>query len=67
LKLKVCDEIERLSEEVIGVAKAIWANPEAGFREYETARLVAEKFAELGLEYRDKLAIRSKSNSTGKW
>jgi len=57
LKSKVCSEIERRNEEIIAVTKAIWANPETGFREVETSRLVAQKFAELGLEYRDGLAI----------
>lgn len=57
LKSKVCQEIDRRSEEIIGVAKAILENPETGFRELKTSRLVAQKFAELGIAYRDGIAI----------
>jgi len=57
MKSKVCDTIERRSEEIIEVSKAIWANPETGFREVKTSQLVAQKFAELGIAFRDGLAI----------
>ena len=32
LKSKVCREIDRRSEEIMGMAKAILRNPELGFR-----------------------------------
>lgn len=57
LKSKVCQEIDRRGEEIIGVAEAILGNPEPGFRELKTSRLVAQKFAELGIAYRDGIAI----------
>ncbi len=57
LKSKVCQEIDRRGEEIIGVAQTILENPEPGFREVKTSRLVAQKFGELGIEYRDGLAI----------
>ena len=57
LKSKVCDEIERRSKEIIGVAETICANPETGFREVKTSRLVAQKFTELGIAFREGLAI----------
>ena len=57
LKAKACQAIDRRSEEVIGVAQAILENPETGFRELKTSGLVAKKFAELGIAYRDGLAI----------
>ena len=57
LKSRVCQEIDRRSEEIIGVAKTILENPEPGFREVKTARLVAKKFSELGIPYRDGLAL----------
>lgn len=57
LKSRICEEIQRRSEEIIGVAKAIEENAETGFREVKTSRLVARKFAELGITYRDGLAI----------
>lgn len=57
LKLRVCREIERQKNEIIGVAQTILENPEPGFREVKTSRYVADKFEELGITYRDKLAI----------
>ena len=57
LKLEVCQEIDRRSEEIIGVAKTILQNPEPGFRELKTSRLVVQKFTELGIACRDGIAL----------
>ncbi len=57
LKRKACDAIEKRKTEVIGVAKSIFQNPEMGFKEQRTARLVARKFSELGIPYRDGIAL----------
>ena len=57
LKLKVCSEIDSRSDEIVMVAKTIMDNPEPGFREKKTSRLVAEKFAGLGINYRNGLGI----------
>ncbi len=57
LKIKVCKVIDHNSESIIAVARHIASNPETGFRETETARLVTEKFAEMGIEFRDGIAI----------
>ena len=57
LKSKVCREIDRRSEETIGIVKAILKTPEPGFRELKTSRLVAQKFAELGIACREGIAI----------
>ena len=57
LKSRVCQEIDRSSEEIIGVAKAVLETPEPGFRELKTSRLVARKFTELGITYQDSIAI----------
>ena len=57
LKKNVCEAIERNAEQIIAVAKDIAANPETGFREVHTAKLLADKFTELGIEFKDGLAI----------
>jgi len=57
LKSAVCQEIDRHSDEIIAVAQTILNNPEPGFREVKTSRLVTQKFAELGIPHRDGLAI----------
>ena len=57
LKQKACAIIEERKSEIIGIAKDILAHPEAGFTETRTARLVAQKFGELGLQHREGLAL----------
>ena len=57
LKAAACREIENHSGEIAGICETILGHPEPGFREERTAALVAEKFTELGIQHRDKLAI----------
>lgn len=57
LKARVCQEIDRKSDEIIQIAKTILDNPEPGFKEFKTSQLVAKKFKELDIPYRDGLAI----------
>ena len=57
LKKNVCDVIERNAEQIIAVAENIAKNPETGFREVETAKLLTRKLTELGIEFKDGLAI----------
>ncbi len=57
LSSRVCQEIDRRSDEIMAVAETILTHPEPGFREFKTARLVADKFSELGIAHKDNLAI----------
>jgi len=57
LKSRVCREIDSRGEAIVAVARTIMDNPEPGFREEKTSRLVAEKFAELGIPHRSGLGI----------
>ncbi len=57
LKARATAEIDRRGEELIGIAKRILDNPEPGFREFKTARTVAEAFRGLGIPYRDGIGI----------
>ncbi len=57
LKKNVCDVIERNAEQIIAVAENIAKNPETGFREVETAKLLTRKLTEMGIEFKDGLAI----------
>jgi amidohydrolase len=57
LKAKVCQEIDKRVEDIIGVAKEILQNPEPGFREQKTSKIVTRKFGELGLSYKDGIAL----------
>ena len=52
--LKVIDE---RSADIIAIGEKILANPEMGYREFETARLVKEELEKLSVRYRDGLAI----------
>ena len=57
LKRRACENIERRKKEIIGVAQQVLSHPEAGFREYRTAGLVAQKFNELQIPHESGLAL----------
>ena len=57
LKRRAAEIIDSKADELTALAQTILKNPEPGFREVKTARLVAEKFAELGLQPRSGLAM----------
>lgn len=56
LKARVCQEIDRQAGRVVALSEEIMRDPETGFREHETARRVADRFAGMGLPYRGGLA-----------
>jgi amidohydrolase len=57
LKSAVQAEIDRRGPELIQVAKTILNNPEPGFREQKTSRLVASKLREFGIPFEDGIAL----------
>jgi amidohydrolase len=57
LKRKACEAIERRKSELVAVAKKVLENPETGFHEFKTSRLVAEEFEKLGIPHRNGLAL----------
>ncbi len=57
LKDAVCTAIDASRDEIIGLGQRILANPELGFKEVGTARLVAETLRQVGLQPREHLAI----------
>ena len=57
LKQLVFQEIDSRADEIVNISKTILANPEPGFREVKTSKLVADKFAEMGLPVRTGLGL----------
>ncbi|HLF03721.1 MAG TPA: amidohydrolase [Dehalococcoidia bacterium] len=57
LKRRAFAAIESHADEIVGMAQTILNHPEPGFREVKTSRLVAGKFAELGIPFRAGLAL----------
>jgi amidohydrolase len=57
LKARVCAAIDEQRDQVVGLATEIFGQPETGFREFRTAAIVARAFRDLGLAYRDGLAV----------
>ena len=57
LKQAVCAAIDRNRERIITLGERIRKQPELGFKEFKTARLAEETFAELGLKPRGGLAV----------
>lgn len=57
LKESVCKTIDDNSDKLVRFAKDIAATPELGFKEEKTSEKVCNFFKELGLSYRNKLAV----------
>ena len=57
LKQRVADAIDDRQDEIIAIGETIMGRPELGFKEFETAALVAQTFGELELDHRTGLAI----------
>jgi amidohydrolase len=57
LKQRVLDEIDRNADHLIAVGERIYRDPELGFKEFRTARIVATEFQRLGLGYHEEIAI----------
>ena len=49
--------IDRRRDWLIEVAQTVLRNPEPGFQEVKTARLVSEKLTELGIAHEDGIAL----------
>src|SRR5262249_52990659 len=57
VKRAVCQTIDREAERIISLGESIRKNPELGFKEFKTARVVEETFKGLGLSPRAGLAV----------
>jgi amidohydrolase len=57
LKASVRAEIDRRGDALVSVAKTILENPEAGFREQKTSRLVQDAFNDMGLRFESGIGI----------
>ncbi len=57
LKAKVLAEIDKNADKIIEIGKKILANPEMGYKEFKTSRLVADTLSELGIPYEEGLAV----------
>ena len=57
LKNRVRQAIDDKADEIVRVSKTILDNPETGFREVKTAKLVADLFGEWGIPHRKGLAL----------
>ena len=57
VKRAVCEAIDRQSEKIVKVGETIRKNPELGFKELKTGRLVEETMREIGLEPKGGLAL----------
>jgi amidohydrolase len=57
LKRQVCEAVDRRAEQITGIGETIRRNPELGFKEIKTARLVEQTLKELGLSPQTGLAM----------
>lgn len=57
LKARLLEAIDRRAADIIGIGDRIWKNPELGFKEVKTAKLVEETLRGLGLQPKTGLAL----------
>ncbi|MQF70062.1 amidohydrolase [SAR202 cluster bacterium AD-804-J14_MRT_500m] len=57
LKQRVNNVIDEKAEEIIRISKTILENPEPGYREEKTAKLVSEVFSQAGIQHRTGIAM----------
>ena len=57
LKRRVCDAIDKNADKIVEFGERVLNKPEMGYREFETSALIKACFDELGIPYRDKLAV----------
>ena len=67
LKKRVLEAIDSQADKIIAIGEKIYANPEMGYREFETSSLVKSVFDELSIPCRSGLAVTGvKANLSGK-
>jgi amidohydrolase len=57
LKARVCQTVDAHADELEALARQIFAQPELGFKEHRTARVVHDWFDRLGLSHQDGIAL----------
>ena len=57
VKRAVCEAVDGKASLIIGLGDTIRRNPELGFKEFKTARLVEEALKEMGLSPRGGLPV----------
>ncbi len=57
LKGRLCEAIDRRRDEIVKIGEDIAKNPELGFKEVKTAKLVAGIFGQFGISHQEGLAI----------
>lgn len=57
LKRRICESIDRRKEQIEGIGEKILGNPELGFKEFNTAKLVSNLMDEFGVPHQTGLGI----------
>jgi len=57
IKQAVMDAIDKRKDEIIAIGEDIFAHPELGYKEFRTSEIVKKHFRQLGIEYKDGIAI----------
>ena len=57
IKKLACDRIDSNADRLIRVSKDILANPETGFREFKSSKIIANELSDLGIPFEDSIAV----------
>ncbi len=55
--MSIREETEAIESKLIEIRRTIHQNPELGFQEFETAKLICSKLDELDIPYKNEIAI----------
>ncbi len=57
IKKIACDRIDSNADRLIRVSKDILANPETGFKEFKSSKIIASELSHLGIPFEDNIAL----------
>ena len=57
IKKLACDRIDSNADRLVRVSKDILANPETGFREFKSSKIITNELSDLGIPFEDSIAV----------
>lgn len=65
IKELLCNIIEKNRNEIINIGEDIYTNPELGFKEFRTSKVITEYLSNMGLDFEDNISVTGIKSSIG--
>lgn len=65
IKELLCNIIEKNRNEIINIGENIFTNPELGFKEFKTSKVIAEYLSNMSLDFEDSISVTGIKSSIG--